>query len=925
MSAEDVLDLDDSFQSWSGLSRNASNQDVGGSRTHLVDSDEEEVDHIPWKGGPFPRASSHPQAQQDDRTKRDSSLQEAAKRRLPSFENIQQHCSTGRFDLLWRLMSECIPEDKVSIQREIVRHVEYTLACTRLNFAKKHAFQATAHSLRDRMVERFNDTEQLFDDVRARRVYYLSLEFLMGRTLSNCVHSLGLVGKYSEALDELGFQLEELYEEEKDAALGNGGLGRLAACFMDSLATLNYPAWGYGLRYSYGLFEQRIHNDSQIELPDCWLTDGNPWEVERLDVQYSIRFYGHVNLVQVNGRIKSCWEGGDLVQAVAYDNLIPGHRTRNTLNLRLWASRPTRQLDMELFNEGDYQGALDARQRSENITSVLYPNDSSYSGKELRLKQQYFLVAATIRDILARFSKTQESIIDLAKHVCIQLNDTHPALGIVELLRILLDEEDLPWDQAWDITTNIFNYTNHTVLPEALEKWSVSMIERLIPRHMQLIWEINHRFLQLVSLRWPDETSRLAAMSIIEEPGAGKDGVNGEKLVRMTHLAIVGSKYVNGVAEMHTEILKQGLFRVFYELWDHKFQNKTNGVTPRRWLQQANPALSKLLSLACASDSWCWDMSLLRRLRSTCNDSKLQEQWRAVKRGNKQRLAMLIDKECGVKLDLDMLYDVQVKRIHEYKRQLLNVVGIIHRYSELKRMRRDAPGLLAVVPRAFILGGKAAPGYYMAKLVLKLILHVAKVVNADKDTNQFLKVVFIPNYNVKLAEIIIPGSDISQHLSTAGTEASGTSNMKFAMNGCLLLATLDGATAEIRREVGEDNVFIFGSRAQDVERIRKEQRNQCCSWSVDPRFYNALSRIREGDFGPPSQFEDLLESLRSERDQYLVGVDFGSYLEAQARVDRTWQQPEEWTRKSILCCAGMAKFSSDNTIRQYAEDIWKVR
>ncbi|KAJ1479642.1 glycosyl transferase, partial [Baffinella frigidus] len=621
--------------------------------------------------------------------------------------------------------------------------------------------QATAHSLRDRMVERANDTEQLFDDMGARRVYYLSLEFLMGRTLCNAVSSLGLEGRYAEALQELGFRLEDLYEEEKDAALGNGGLGRLAACFMDSLATLNYPAWGYGLRYSYGLFEQRIFNGEQVELPDSWLTEGNPWEVERLDVQYTIRFFGKV-VHDETGAKQASWEGGDLVQAVAYDNLIPGHGTRNTLNLRLWASKPTRQLDMALFNAGDYQGALEARQKSENITSVLYPNDESYSaGKELRLKQQYFLVAATLRDILERFRRTQKPLGEMSTQLCIQLNDTHPALGIPELVRLLVDEEHLPWEEAWEVTTAIYTYTNHTVLPEAMEEWDVEMFEVMLPRHMEIIYQINHRFLQEVTkyrlLTWREK-----------------------KKIRMAHLALVGCNKVNGVAEIHTEILKTETFKLFYRLWPHKFCNVTNGVTPRRWLQQANPALAALLSSVLEGDAWRSDFSLVSKVRAHARDPLVQARWQKVKQANKQRLADLIERECNVTLDPHMLFDAQVKRIHEYKRQLLNVFGIIHRHSELRRMKREAPGLLgAVVPRAFIFAGKAAPGYKAAKEIIKLILAVAQAINEDPETNHFLRVVFIPNYNVKLAEIVIPGSDVSQHLSTSGTEARPLTNHKY--------------------------------------------------------------------------------------------------------------------------------------------------
>lgn len=614
-----------------------------------------------------------------------------------------------------------------------------------------------------------------------------------------------------------------------------------------------------------------------------------------------------------------------MVQAVAYDHLVPGDNTeQSVLALRLWGSRARGGMDMELFQAGEHDNGLQVQIQGRAITAVLYPDDATYAGKMLRLKQQYFLVAATLQDILAGYRDTGRPMAELHSMITIQLNDTHPALAIAELIRLLVDGEGMSMDAAWEITCKAFNYTNHTVLPEALEMWPVGMLEELLPRHMDIIYQINHRFLQEVRSKWPHDDSKVAAMSIILERCANADGTLGEKRVRMSHLAIVGCSHVNGVAALHSHILQTRVFADFHALWPHKFSNVTNGVTPRRWIQQANPHLAALLTELLGGDEWKRDLRRLEGLRSVVDDARARDMWRQVKRKNKQRLAELVQRECGVQIDPSTLFDVQVKRIHEYKRQLLNVLWLAHRYSELKRMRRDAPGLLsAVVPRSVIFSGKAARGYLAAKCVIKLLLNVADVINNDKDTNKLLRVVFIPNYNVRLAQSIIPGADVSQHLSTCGMEASGTSNMKFAMNAALILATLDGATAEILQEVGEKNMFIFGTRADDADALREKQR-QGLMQHVDPRFYNVLSRIRAGDFGPPQEYEAALSKLATEQDDYLLGADFGSYLEAQARLDRSFRDEEDWTRMAMLNCAGVGKFSSDATVSKYAQQIWAI-
>eukprot|EP01133_Synstelium_polycarpum_P015419 gene15419-18287_t len=813
---------------------------------------------------------------------------------------------------LFALKTEFLKNDEDSIQKGILDHVEYTLARTKYNFDSFSAYQGSAYSVRDRLIERWNETQQYYTEQDPKRVYYLSMEFLMGRTLQNAIYNMNLKDEYHSALLEFGFELEDLYEEEKDAALGNGGLGRLAACFMDSLATLKYPAWGYGLRYNYGMFEQGIYDGYQTEVPDYWLVAGNPWEIERLDVQYTVRFYGHVNERKSAEGSRFDWEGGELVQAIAYDTPVPGYHTTNTNNIRLWSSKPHKEFDLDAFNGGNYLNAVEAKQRSENITSVLYPNDNTYSGKELRLKQQYFFVAATLCDAVRRYKKSHTDWAEFPNKVAIQLNDTHPTIGIIELFRKLIDEESLQWDEAWAIVTKTFAYTNHTILPEALEMWPVALIEDLLPRHMQLIYGINHRFLLTVQQKWPGDMTKMRNLSIIQE--------GDEKKVRMAHLAIVGSHTVNGVAFMHSELVKHVVFPDFFALFPTKFQNKTNGVTPRRWIEQANPGLSSILTKWLKTDKWTTDLALIAGLRDHINNPELIEEWKAVKQYNKERLADFIHKNCGVKVNPNALFDVHIKRIHEYKRQLLNILSVIHRYLTIKKMSPEER--TTVVPRVVIFAGKAAPGYFMAKRHIKLINSVAEVINRDKEVDEYLKVVFIANYNVSIAQVIVPASDINQQISTAGTEASGTSNMKFTMNGSLIIGTMDGANVEIAQEVGEENMFIFGLRTEQIEKAREKMRAK--EVIIDARLQEVFLNIELGTFGAPETFKPILDSLLG-GDFYLTIQDFPLYLDAQAEIDATWKRQDEWLRKSILNTACTHFFSSDRAMKEYADQIWNIK
>eukprot|EP00033_Pygsuia_biforma_P001592 GCRY01001793.1.p1 GENE.GCRY01001793.1~~GCRY01001793.1.p1 ORF type:complete len:918 (+),score=322.28 GCRY01001793.1:35-2755(+) len=811
---------------------------------------------------------------------------------------------------LWTLMCRDLPREVDFVEKQIVQHATCTLARTRNNFDHFGAYQATSYSVRDHLIKSWNMTQKLFTEKDCKRVYYMSLEFLMGRSLQNAILNLEIQQPYKDALAHLGFKLEDLYDEEQDAALGNGGLGRLAACFMDSLASLNYPAWGYGIRYQYGMFKQKMIDGYQMEDPDYWLNFGNPWEIPRQDVQYHVRFGGHVD-VESNGRYK--WTGGHVVVAMAYDVPIPGFNTLNTNNIRLWDAKPSHEFDLMLFNEGDYLGSIEARSRDENISRVLYPNDTTQVGKELRLQQQYFFVSATLQDIIRRFKKEHDNWDTFPSLAAIQLNDTHPSLGIPELMRLLLDVYFLPWDQAWKLTTEVFSFTNHTVLPEALEKWSVKMVEKLLPRHLQIIYHINHLFLKEVAAKFPDDKERVVRMSIIEE---GDD-----KRIRMAYLAIVGSHKVNGVAAIHSDLLKTTIFKDFFELWPEKFTNMTNGVTPRRWLYMCNPSLSRLISRTINIDEeeWLIDMAKLKALVKHIDDQDVQAQFQKIKHHCKEQLAKYCRNHLSVELNTNALFDIQVKRIHEYKRQLLNILGVIHRYLALKKL--PAEERIKRQKRVFFFAGKAAPGYAQAKRVIKLITSVGEVVNNDPEIGDLLKVVFIPNYNVSLAEIIIPASDISEHISTAGTEASGTSNMKFAMNGGLIIGTLDGANIEIREEVGDDCMFVFGARAEEVAGLRDSVRNNPDS-HISPALREVVDAVLSGKMGPVTNHKTLIESILHGRDFYLVTHDFDDYIKTQERIDEEFHDKANWTRKCLKSVASMGKFSSDRTIHEYAKEIW---
>ncbi|PYH79107.1 glycogen phosphorylase GlpV/Gph1 [Aspergillus uvarum CBS 121591] len=804
--------------------------------------------------------------------------------------------------------------NKEDFESELVRHIETTLARSLYNCDELAAYSGTALAFRDRLIIEWNKTQQRQASADQKRVYYLSLEFLMGRALDNAMLNVGLKDAAREGLKDLGFRIEDVISQEHDAALGNGGLGRLAACFLDSMATLNYPAWGYGLRYRYGIFKQEIVDGYQMEVPDYWL-DFNPWEFPRHEITVDVQFYGWVRKYQdENGKTVSSWQDGEVVQAVAYDVPVPGYGTRTTNNLRLWSAKASSgEFNFQKFNAGDYESAVAEQQRAETISAVLYPNDSLDRGKELRLKQQYFWCAASLFDIIRRFKKTKRSWSEFPDQVAIQLNDTHPTLAVVELQRILIDQEGLEWDEAWGIVTKTFGYTNHTVLPEALEKWSVPLMQSLLPRHLQIIFDINLYFLQYVEKNFPEDRDMLSRVSIIEE--------SHPKMVRMAYIAIIGSHKVNGVAELHSDLLRTTLFKDFVTIYGpDKFTNVTNGVTPRRWLHQANPRLSDLIASRLGGYDFLTDLTLLDQLEAFADDKAFQKEWEEIKTANKLRLAKHIKETTGYSVNPTALFDIQVKRIHEYKRQQLNIFGVIHRYLKIKSM--SAEEKKKVLPRVSIFGGKAAPGYWMAKTVIHLINKVAAVVNEDPDVGDLLKVIFVADYNVSKAEIICPASDISEHISTAGTEGSGTSNMKFVMNGGLIIGTCDGANIEITREIGEQNIFLFGNLAEDVEELR--HRHLYGNFQLDPHLAKVFEAIRGGMFGDVNSFSALLASIVEHGDYYLVSDDFNSYITTQDLVDESFRNREEWLSKSIISVARMGFFSTDRVISEYAESIWNI-
>ncbi|XP_022948691.1 alpha-1,4 glucan phosphorylase L isozyme, chloroplastic/amyloplastic isoform X1 [Cucurbita moschata] len=886
--------------------------------------------------------------------------------------------------------------DSSSIAASIKYHAEFTPLFSPDRFDLPKAYFATAQSVRDALIINWNETYELYEKLNVKQAYYLSMEFLQGRALLNAIGNLELTGAYAEALSKLGYELENVACQEPDAALGNGGLGRLASCFLDSLATLNYPAWGYGLRYKYGLFKQKITKDGQQEAAENWLEVGNPWEIVRNDIKYPIKFYGKV-VVGSDG--KKNWIGGEDIEAVAYDVPIPGYKTKNTISLRLWSTKATTEdFDLAAFNAGEHTRASEALASAEKICHVLYPGDDSFEGKVLRLKQQYTLCSASLQDIVARFERrsgANKKWEEFPEKVAVQMNDTHPTLCIPELMRILLDLKGLSWEEAWNITQRTVAYTNHTVLPEALEKWSFELMQKLLPRHVEIIELIDEELVRSIVSKYGTEDKVLLrgklkelrvlenvdlpaaysdifiepeASSIItsasnsvddknsaklvksvdgDETDEGNDELESKnkskniqdkkvklipppppppKMVRMANLCVVGGHAVNGVAEIHSEIVKDEVFNAFYKLWPEKFQNKTNGVTPRRWIRFCNPDLSTLITKCTGSEDWVLNTEKLGELKKFADNENLQNQWRIAKRNNKLKAAAFLKERTGYTVSPDAMFDIQVKRIHEYKRQLLNVLGIVYRYKKMKEMSA-AERKEKYVPRVCIFGGKAFATYVQAKRIVKFITDVGATVNRDPEIGDLLKVIFLPDYNVSAAEILIPASELSQHISTAGMEASGTSNMKFAMNGCILIGTLDGANVEIRQEVGADNFFLFGAEAHEIAGLRKERAEG--KFIPDPRFEEVKDYVRSGVFGA-YDYEEMIASLEGNEgfgraDYFLVGKDFPSYIECQEKVDEVYRDQKRWTRMSILNTAGSYKFSSDRTIHEYAKDIWDIK
>ena len=776
-----------------------------------------------------------------------------------------------------------------------------------------YPYRALSVVMRDRLMERWKGTRQAQDEADCKRAHYLSLEFLMGRALSNAMLNLGVTDAAEQGLYDLGLLLEEIAATEPDAGLGNGGLGRLAACFLDSCATLQLPVKGYGLRYEYGMFRQSFDNGFQVEKPDHWLRDGNPWELERPEYTQRIQFGGRVDFhPDDKGRLMAYWVDTQDVLAVPYDTPIPGYRNDTINTLRLWKSVATDEFNLGEFNAGSYPESVAAKNAAEHITMVLYPNDASENGKELRLRQQYLLACASLKDVLREWIRLHgNDFSQFAEKNCFQLNDTHPAISVAELMRLLMDEHHLEWDQAWAITSATMAYTNHTLLPEALERWPVRIFQSLLPRHLQIIYEINARFLSEVASRWPGDMPRQGRMSLIEE--------GHEPQIRMAYLAIVGSFSVNGVAELHSRLLVEGLFHDFYELWPHKFNNKTNGVTPRRWLAMCNPDLRELLNETIGQD-WVRDLSQLERIAPLAEDPAFRERFSAIKQTNKEHLARLVARDCHVDFDPAALFDVQVKRIHEYKRQLLNLLHVIHLYNRIKH-----GDTAHWTPRCVLIGGKAAPGYVMAKLIIKLINNVAQVVNGDKDTQGLLRLAFIPDYRVSVMEVIAPGTDLSEQISTAGKEASGTGNMKFMMNGAVTIGTLDGANIEIRDQAGADNFFLFGMTAAAVEARRGRYDPQAIIQGHG-ELREVMTLLESGHFNQfePGLFDPIIQAIRNPHDPWMTAGDFPDYVRAQESAATAYRDPERWLRMAILNTAHSGRFSSDRTIAEYNRDIWKL-
>jgi starch phosphorylase len=799
--------------------------------------------------------------------------------------------------------------DRASVERSFASHVEYTIAKDEYSVTPRDFYRAIALSVRDRIADRWNKTQQETFRAADRRVYYLSLEYLIGRLLDDAMLNLGIAREARAALADLGIDLTDLAQFEDDAGLGNGGLGRLAACFLDSMATLGIPAVGYGIRYEYGIFRQSIVDGEQVEQPDNWLRYPNPWEVARPERLFTVRFGGRVEAEQKGGRLTFRWVDTENVMAMAYDTPVPGYRNDFVNTLRLWSAKATREFDIGTFSQGDYVAAVHDKTASENLAKVLYPNDQVAFGRELRLRQEYFFVSATLQDAIRRHLTRWPDIKNLHEAATFQLNDTHPAVAIAEMMRLLVDEQASGWDEAWSITTRAFGYTNHTVLPEALERWPVWLFGRVLPRHMQIVYEINRRFLDEVRTRFPGDGARVARMSLIEE--------GPEQHVRMAHLAIVGSLHVNGVSALHSRILRTQLFRDFAELWPSKFGNETNGVTPRRWLRSCNAPLSELITSKIGED-WIADLPKLTKLASAADEPAVRAAFRSGKRANKERLVRFVETTQGLRLDPAALFDVQVKRIHEYKRQLLPILHAVHLHQLAGR------GELRT-PRIVLIAGKAAPGYDMAKRIIRLANDVGAALERDPRTRDRIRLVFLPNYSVTLAEMVIPAADLSEQVSTAGTEASGTGNMKLALNGALTIGTLDGANIEILEAVGADNMFIFGMTDEEVEARRRAGYDPRAIYRADLSLRAVLDAVSSGVYsgGDAGRHRPVMDALLS-RDPYFVLADFAAYAGAQRDVEKAYGDPERWAKMALRNVAGMGRFSSDETIRGYARDIWRV-
>jgi len=799
--------------------------------------------------------------------------------------------------------------DPIVLRRAFTDHVQYSRSRDLDGATAFDRYMALALAVRDRLVARWSWTQRSYYDEDVKRAYYLSAEFLLGRALVANLQALEIYDDYKQVLAEMGIDLDALVEREPDAGLGNGGLGRLAACLLESLATLGLPGSGYGIRYEFGIFEQAIRNGAQVERADEWLRFGNPWEIARPEYTVPVQFGGYTEHIGENGGYRVAWRGAEKVLGVPYDTPIAGYGSSTVNSLRLWAARAGEEFDFGLFNAGDYVRAVQSKNDTEVISKVLYPNDNFEAGRELRLRQEYFFVACSIHDIVYRYRKTHADFSHFAEKVAIQLNDTHPAIAIAELMRVLVDEYAVAWDDAWKETVAAFGYTNHTLLPEALERWPVSLFRRLLPRHLEIVYEINRRFLRRVMDAYPRDQGRVARMSIIEE-GA-------EPHVRMAHLAVVGSHSVNGVAKLHTELVKAELFRDFHDLWPERFNNKTNGVTPRRWIFACNPGLSNLITERIGA-GWVTDLERLRELEPHVEDPEFRARLTAVKLHNKQALAQLIQRELGFPVDPASLFDVQIKRLHEYKRQLLNALHIVALYLRAKRGED-------VLPRTFIFGAKAAPGYRIAKLIIRFIHAIGEVINHDQRGTP-IRVAFLPNYRVSLAEKIIPAADLSEQISTAGTEASGTGNMKLSMNGALTIGTLDGANVEIREAVGAENFFLFGLTTPEVLERRRANIPGRAGYEATPELREVIDLIASGFFSPEDKglFQPLLDTLLG-RDEYLVMTDFAAYADCQREVSTAFRDADLWTRKAALNIARVGGFSSDRTVLEYAREIWHIR